>query len=208
MTPCILVHRHKRFSEERTASFFKVDSLCEDGGFTFLRHVCNRLPYCKESLQKRQLANVATSLHVETHRLMRASWDGLRWLYIHIKFHKVWFSHSNVDRGAMHRQQGDLISLVLLLKKTKLRGLSPRGTIPSDRRSSPRLVPTSADRGCHVVTVMYPYGRNLDFLDRSRYFFFQVAPQLYSRRWVDPVPDPHFSENLVTQGIEPGPLDL
>jgi hypothetical protein len=35
-----------------------------------------------------------------------------------------------------------------------------------------------------------PYGSNLGFLDRSRYFFFQVAPQLYSRRWVDPVPDP------------------
>jgi hypothetical protein len=31
---------------------------------------------------------------------------------------------------------------------------------------------------------------NLDFLDRSRYFFFQVAPQLSSRGWVDPVPDP------------------
>jgi hypothetical protein len=34
------------------------------------------------------------------------------------------------------------------------------------------------------------YGRILDFLDRSRYFFFQVAPHLYSRNWVDPVPDP------------------
>jgi hypothetical protein len=32
--------------------------------------------------------------------------------------------------------------------------------------------------------------RILGFLDRSRYFFFQVAPQLYSRGWVDPVPDP------------------
>jgi hypothetical protein len=28
-------------------------------------------------------------------------------------------------------------------------------------------------------------GRNLDFLDRSRYFFFQVAPQLYSTRLSD-----------------------
>jgi hypothetical protein len=36
-------------------------------------------------------------------------------------------------------------------------------------------------------------GRILDFLDRSRYFFFyQVAPQLYSRGCVDPVPDPLF----------------
>jgi len=30
----------------------------------------------------------------------------------------------------------------------------------------------------------------LCFLDRSRYFFIQVAPQLTSRGWVDPVPDP------------------
>jgi hypothetical protein len=45
-------------------------------------------------------------------------------------------------------------------------------------------------RGRHVVTMMYPLGLNLGFLDRSRYFFFQVAPQLYSRGWVDLVPDP------------------
>ena len=31
---------------------------------------------------------------------------------------------------------------------------------------------------------------NLCFLDQSRYFFIQVAPQLTSRDWVDPVPDP------------------
>jgi hypothetical protein len=32
-----------------------------------------------------------------------------------------------------------------------------------------------------VVSAADPYGRNLCFLDRSRYYFFQVAPQLYSR---------------------------
>jgi hypothetical protein len=32
-----------------------------------------------------------------------------------------------------------------------------------------------------VVIVTDPYGRILGFLDRSRYFFYQVAPQLYSR---------------------------
>jgi hypothetical protein len=47
-----------------------------------------------------------------------------------------------------------------------------------------------ADRGCHVVSVTDPYCRILDFLDLSRYFFIQVAPQLYSRSWVDPVPVP------------------
>jgi hypothetical protein len=41
-----------------------------------------------------------------------------------------------------------------------------------------------------VVSVTNPYGRNLAFLDRSRYFFFQVAPQLYSRGRVDPVSVP------------------
>jgi hypothetical protein len=51
-------------------------------------------------------------------------------------------------------------------------------------------VPIFADRGCHVVSVTNPYGRILDFLDWSRYYCFQVAPQLYSRGSVDPVPDP------------------
>jgi hypothetical protein len=32
--------------------------------------------------------------------------------------------------------------------------------------------------------------RTLGFLDRSRYIFFQAAPQLYSRGSVDPVLDP------------------
>jgi hypothetical protein len=52
---------------------------------------------------------------------------------------------------------------------------------PSDRRLSPKLVPTFADRGCRVVSAMDPHGRTVSFLDRSRYYFFQVAPQLYSR---------------------------
>jgi hypothetical protein len=52
---------------------------------------------------------------------------------------------------------------------------------PSDRRLLAKLVPTFAVRGCHVISVTEPYGRILGFLDRSRYIFFQVAPQLYSR---------------------------
>jgi hypothetical protein len=50
-------------------------------------------------------------------------------------------------------------------------------------------VPTFVDR-CRVVSMTDPYGRILGFLDRSHYYFFQVAPQLYSRGWVDSVPDP------------------
>jgi hypothetical protein len=52
------------------------------------------------------------------------------------------------------------------------------------------LVPTFADRECLVVSVTDPYGRILAFIDRSRYFFFLVAPQLYPRGWVDPVLNP------------------
>jgi hypothetical protein len=52
---------------------------------------------------------------------------------------------------------------------------------PSDRGLLAKLVPTFVDRWCHVVSVTGPYGRNLGVLDRSRYFLFQVAPQLYSR---------------------------
>jgi hypothetical protein len=55
--------------------------------------------------------------------------------------------------------------------------------------------PTFADRGCHVVSVTDPYGRTLGFLDRSLFFFFQVAPQLYSRSWVDPVEEINKGKN-------------
>jgi hypothetical protein len=41
---------------------------------------------------------------------------------------------------------------------------------PSDRRLSEKWLPTFADKGCHVVSVTDPYGRILDFIDRSRYF--------------------------------------
>jgi hypothetical protein len=60
---------------------------------------------------------------------------------------------------------------------------------------SAKLVPTFADRGCHVVNTIDPHGCTLGFLNRSRYYFFQVAPQLYSRGWVDPVPDPPLLRN-------------
>jgi hypothetical protein len=57
-----------------------------------------------------------------------------------------------------------------------------------------------------VISVTVPYGRILGFLEEPL-LFYQVAPQLYSRGWVDPVPDPLLSF-LVVPGIEPGPPDL
>jgi hypothetical protein len=49
-----------------------------------------------------------------------------------------------------------------------------------DCRLSAKLVSTLADRWCHVVSLADPYGRIIGFLDWRRYFFFQLAPQLYS----------------------------
>jgi CBS-domain-containing membrane protein len=49
-----------------------------------------------------------------------------------------------------------------------------------ERTIATELVPTFADRGCHVVSATDPYGRIHGFLYQTRCFFFQVAPQLYS----------------------------
>jgi hypothetical protein len=55
-------------------------------------------------------------------------------------------------------------------------------------RLSAKLVPTFEYLGCCVVSVTDPYGRILGLLDRSPYYFFQVALQFYSWGWVVPVP--------------------
>jgi hypothetical protein len=67
---------------------------------------------------------------------------------------------------------------------------SARHYRPNNHSLSAKLVLTFAYRGCHVVIVTDPYCPILGFLDRNRYFFFHVAPQLYSRGLVDPVSDP------------------
>jgi hypothetical protein len=49
---------------------------------------------------------------------------------------------------------------------------------PSDRRLSTKLMPTFADRGCHMVSVTDPYGRILDFkteLLLNLYFFLKIC---------------------------------
>jgi hypothetical protein len=73
--------------------------------------------------------------------------------------------------------------------KNKLRGLSPQANY-TDRATAACRRSYCQLRGCCVVKARDPHGRILGFLDRSRYYFFQVAPQLYSRGSVDPVPDP------------------
>jgi hypothetical protein len=52
-----------------------------------------------------------------------------------------------------------------------------------------------------------PTAVNIGFQDRSRYFSIQVAPQLSSRGWVDPVPDPLLLRNLWICSQKLWPLD-
>ena len=49
---------------------------------------------------------------------------------------------------------------------------------------------------------------NFGFLNGFRYFSYQVATQLSSQGWVDPVPDPTLPEKLLGYSREsnPGPL--
>jgi hypothetical protein len=63
-----------------------------------------------------------------------------------------------------------LLDLKKLKKKTPWFESASELCRPSDRRLSVKWLPTSADRGYHVVSVTDPYGRILGFLDRSRYF--------------------------------------
>jgi hypothetical protein len=50
--------------------------------------------------------------------------------------------------------------------------------LSSDHRLSAKLVPTFADRGCHVDSAANPHSRNFDFLDRA---YAEIVP--YIRSW-------------------------
>jgi hypothetical protein len=78
-----------------------------------------------------------------------------------------------------------IILLSEINQKIKLHGLS-------DRRLSAKWLPTFNFCGCKVPRnqrdgSLRPYSR---FSRQEPLLFYQVAPQLYSRNWVDPVPDP------------------
>jgi hypothetical protein len=70
--------------------------------------------------------------------------------------------------------------------KTKLHGLSPRATAAC-RRSDCQLVRIE---GAKWSAWRIPPAVFSRFSRQEQLLFYQVAPQLYSRGWVDPVPDP------------------
>jgi hypothetical protein len=119
-------------------------------------------------------------------------------------------------QNVFNKRKNDLNSILngLVAKKMKwfnlaqwqLRGFqSGRNSIDWATANGRRiLVPTSVDRGVSRVQCGGTLTAiNLSFLDRSPCSFFQVAPQLCSRGWVDPVPDPQVLRKSV-RGIELG----
>jgi hypothetical protein len=76
-------------------------------------------------------------------------------------------------------------------KQNKLCGISRERKIPTERRLLVNEISANFwDRGCRTVSTTDPHGRILCFLDRSHYYFYQLAPQLHSRGWAGLVPDP------------------
>jgi hypothetical protein len=67
---------------------------------------------------------------------------------------------------------------------------------PSDSRLSVKLVPTFADRRCHVVSATDSYGRTFDFLARSLYFFFTSSSSIVLTRLSGPRSRPTTSQNI------------
>jgi hypothetical protein len=59
-----------------------------------------------------------------------------------------------------------------------------------------------------VVSAVAPHDRIIGFLDRSRYYFFQIAPQFAHEAEWTPFQTRYFSENVEVPEIELGPLDL
>jgi hypothetical protein len=119
---------------------------------------------------------------------------------------KAWtvFARSNTERGMGVCVRLFCVCVVVSVGSDIVMGWSPvQGVLPTvyyinslalaswrtiSTERPPHVVELSANF-YRVVSATDPYGRVFGFLDRSRYLF-QVAPQLYSRGWVDPVPDP------------------
>ena len=77
-------------------------------------------------------------------------------------------------------------------KKTNSVALVREQIIPTERPPSVGEVSANFLRieGCHVVSATDPHGRWSLFSGPEPLLFIQVDPQLTSRGWVDPVPDP------------------
>jgi hypothetical protein len=111
-------------------------------------------------------------------------------MYIH---YVPWIqSYSKMTTG-FELQQNILRTVQLQVAHNNSAALVRERTIPTNRQTnhhlSAKLVPTFVDRWVSCGSVTDPYSCILCFLQWSRYFSFQVAPQLNSWCWMNPIPD-------------------
>jgi hypothetical protein len=66
----------------------------------------------------------------------------------------------------------------------------------SDSRLSVKLVPTFADRECHVFSVTDPYGRTLGFLDLEPLLFLSSSSSIVLTRLGGPRSRPTTSQKI------------
>jgi hypothetical protein len=123
--------------------------------------------------------------------------------FVSVSRSRIWrFTVANTKACRWIRGSGSSLYPPSSLFQQQLRGLSPRANYTEQTAaSSAKIVPTFADRGCHVISATDPHSRIFGFLDWSRYYFFHVVPQLYSWGWVDPVPDPLLPRKSGTSGF-------
>jgi hypothetical protein len=85
---------------------------------------------------------------------------------------RIYFRHNALCITSVLVSDQSHTSTLFLIQKTPWSESASELKRPRDHRLPANLVPTFADTRCYVVSVTNPYGRNLGFLDRSRYFFF------------------------------------
>jgi hypothetical protein len=102
-----------------------------------------------------------------------------------------------LDVSQLYRPPRPVTRIALIITNNSVALVRER-TIPTER--PPLVGEVSADGRVSRGQSDGSLGRNIGFLDQSRYFFFQVAPQLYSRGLVYLVPNPPFLRKCGSTG--------
>jgi hypothetical protein len=125
--------------------------------------VAKSIPLSQSTAVSRILLSWAT---INLHSLLQKA-VGVRGVY-----------HStSMAEGSFERANGKIFRKNTKTKKTPWPESASETYRQTDRRLSAMLVSTFTDRGYRVVSTTDPHDRILGFIDRNRYFLFQVAPQ-------------------------------
>jgi hypothetical protein len=138
---------------------------------------------------------------VEASQEPAVSYPGSKTHSTALKIEAVYSSETSVNLTTHHGFTYKQTNSVAWVRKRELYR-------PNDRRLSAKLVPTLAGRGCRVVSATNPPQSLISVLyNGSANSVEYLLSYPHEAEWT-PFQTQFFSENLVTPGIEPGPLDL